>query len=163
MPNVAIVPSAATRIPIIEGVVDGFPEAIHRLETSTGGEPLEDGRQVTDHAVARQAHLTLTGWVSNFRGGDRPGRAWGTIQRLHRSVTPVRVITEWGVYDEMLIFRAEAPQTSRGLRFTLELREVLRVGVTDTELPEGELSGPATGRSGEVQRGRVGLPPVTTV
>ena len=163
MPNIALLPSVATTIPVIQAVVDGWPDAVHRLETSTGNAPLEDGREVTDHAVARQAHLTLTGWVSNFRGADRPRRAWLEITRIHKAVIPLRVITEWRVYNEMLIFRAEAPQKSRGLRFTLELREVIRVGITDTELPPEELSGPAEGRSGEVQRGRVGLPPPVSI
>ena len=71
------------------------------------------------------------------------------------------VITEWGVYREMLIRRAEAPQVNRGMRFTLELEEVLRVGVVDSELPPEQLSGPAEGRSGTVQRGRVSLGPFT--
>ena len=161
MPNVALIPNAATTIAALTAVVDGFPDGTHRLETTTGGEPLEDGRQVTDHAVARQARLTLTGWVSDFNGGNRPHDAWETIRRLHKSVTTVDVITEWGVYREMLIRRAEAPQVNRGMRFTLELEEVLRVGVVDNELPPEQLSGPAEGRSGTVQRGRVALGPFT--
>ena len=141
-------------------MVDGFPDGIHKIELTTGGEPLEDGRQVTDHAVARQDRLTLTGWVSDFNGGNRPHDAWETIRRISKSLTPVDVITEWGVYPEMLIKRAEAPQTHRGMRFTLELEEVLRVGVVDNELPPEQLSGPAEGRSGLVQRGRVALGPL---
>ena len=138
-------------------VVDGFPDATHKLETTTGGEPLEDGRHVTDHAVARQERLVLTGWVSDLNGGDRPRAAWETLRRLHKSLALLRVITEWGVYEKMIIRRAEAPQHTRGMRFTLELEEVIFVGVADNELPAENLSGPAVGRSGEVARGRVVL------
>ena len=68
------------------------------------------------------------------------------------------VLSEWGNYPEMYIWRFEAPQTHRGMRFTLELQELIRVGINDIgELPASQLSGPAVGRSGEVQRGRVQL------
>ena len=148
---------------MLTAVVDGYPEGTHKLETVTGGEPLEDGRSVTDHAVARQDRLVLTGWVSDFNGGERPREAWETIRRLHRAVTPLNVVTEWGRYSEMIIRRAEAPQTTRGMRFTLELEQIIRVGVTDQELPEEEVEGPADGRSGEQERGRVALPPPVSV
>ena len=157
MPNIALIPSAATSIAALTAVIDGFPTGTHKLESTTGGEPLEDGRSVTDHVVAREERLVLNGWVSDFNGGNRPGEAWETIRRLHKSVTTLTVVTEYGTYPEMIIYRAEAPQESRGLRFTLELHEILRSGVTDSELPPQTLSGPAAGRSGEVERGRVSL------
>ncbi len=159
MPNIALIPGAGTVISVFADVVDGWPELTHKLETTTGGEPVEDGRKVTDHAVARQAKLVLTGWVSDFNGGDRPAQAWEAIRRRHKGVKPVAVVTEWGFYPEMLIVRAEAPQTGRGMRFTLELEEVIRVGVIDTDLPGQNGSGPAQGRSAEVERGRVALGP----
>ena len=59
------------------------------------------------------------------------------------------------------ITEADAPKGGRrGLRFTLKLTWVNRVGIADNELPASELSGPAAGRSGIVERGRVALPPV---
>ena len=146
-------------ISLLADVVDGYPGATHKLETTTGGEPLEDGRQVTDHAIARQARLVLEGWVTDFNGGDRPLEAWSTIRRLQKTTTPFLVMTEWGVYPEMLIRRAEAPQTHRGLSFTLELEEVIRVGITLSDLPAPSLSGPAQGRSDEIDRGRISLDP----
>ena len=162
MPMVALIPGAATTIPMLTAFVDGFPEGTHKLETTTGGAPVEDGRKITDHAVALAAKLTLTGYVSGFTGGNRPADAWGEIRRLHKAGKTLAVITEWGVYPEMLIVSAEAPQTGRGMRFTLQLEEVLRVEVEETTLPQHTVDGPATGRSGEVHRGRVPLgPPVT--
>lgn len=158
MPNAALIPGSETRIAPLMAVVDGYPAESHRLQTTTGGEPLEDGRQATDHAIARQDRLELTGWVSDLNGGDRPRAAWDTIRRLHREVTPLRVVTEWGVYEEMLITRAEAPKRGRGMRFILELEEIIRVGLSVAFLPANILSGPAQGRSGEIDRGRVALP-----
>ena len=164
MPNRPLIEGAATQLLIVDpdgtqrpisAVIDGYPEATHKLDTMVGGEPLEDGRQVTDHAVAQQDKLTLTGWVSDLNGGERPRQAWDELRRLHAASRPVRVMTEWGVYPEMIIRSAEAPQTGRGMRFTLELVEVIRVGVQ--ELAPEALSGPAVGRSAEVHRGRVAM------
>lgn len=156
MPNIAIIPRAAASIGVLTAVVDGYPAENHRLETAIGGEPLEDGRNVTDHAVAREERLTLTGFVSDFQGGQRPAQAWEAIRTLQRSVTPVDVVTEWATYPEMLIRRAEAPKTGRGMRFTLELQEVIRVGVIDilaVQNPAGTAAFNATQTSAESVQG----------
>ena len=145
-------------IQVLHGVVDGYPNAVHKVDTSIGGEPLEDGREITDHAVARQDKLTLTGWVSDLNGGERQKAAWDAIRKLHKDVEPIPVATEWGDYMEMIVARAEAQQVSRGMRFTVELVEILRVGVVDNELPDSQTDGPAQGRAGQVDRGRVSLP-----
>lgn len=158
MPNAILIPNSGTTISVLGDVVDGWPEVTHKLETNIGGEPLEDGREVTDHAVARQSKLILTGWVSDFNGGNRQREAWDKIREVHKAVEPIQVITEWGIYDEMLIDRAEAPHTNRGMMFTIEFREVTRVGITDLSLPAGQLSGGAAeGRSSGASRGRVRL------
>ena len=158
MPNVALIPRAETRIEPLTAVVDGYPDALHRLETATGGEPLEDGRQITDHAVALEDRVTLTGWVSDFGGADRPANAWDAIRRLHRELEPVDLTTELGIYKEMLIKRVETHHTARGIRFTLTMQQILRVGVTESTLPPDAVAdGPAEGRAGEIERGRVAL------
>ena len=75
MPNVALIPEYSTRIPILAGLVDGFPEETHKLVTDTGNSPLEDGAIITDHAVARAEQLVLTGMVSDLTAeGYRPAR-----------------------------------------------------------------------------------------
>ena len=161
MPNVAVIPNSGAVIAPLTGIVDGWPDEQHSLKTTIGGAPLEDGTRVTDHAIVSSEEVTLTGFVSDWSGGDRPGQAWEAIRALNATLTPVRVVTEWGVYPEMLITEADAPKGGRrGLRFTLKLTWVNRVGIADNELPASELSGPATGRSGIVERGRVALPPV---
>ena len=143
MPNVALIPRAGTSIAELTAVVDGFPETAHKLETTTGGEPLEDGRNVTDHAIAREEQLTLTGWVSDFNGGERPAEAWENIRRLHREVTTLEVVTEWGTYPEMIISRCNADPHGRGMRFRLELHQIIRVGVIDLDLPPEAIMNPA--------------------
>ena len=153
MPNVSLIPGAATEIEPLAAVVDGYPELTHKLETTTGGAPLEDGTDVTDHAVARQDQLVLTGWVSDFSGGDRPRDAWDVVRRLQKAKIPFAVSTEWGYYPEMIIRSAEAPQTSRGMRFTLVLEEVIRVGIVSDGVSAERVRTPAIER--QTQEGAV--------
>ena len=161
MPNIALIPNAAPTVPPLTAVVDGWPAENHALKTNIAGAPVEDGVEATDHSVLSNEEVTLTGWVSDWGGGARPADAWGEIRRLAREREPLRLVTEWGVYPEMLILEADAPKNHRGMRFTVKFVWINRVGIVDNELPASQLSDPAVGRSGEVERGRVALPPLT--
>ena len=127
--QIAIIPEAATRIEPLVGLVDGYPDDTHRTRTRTGNEPLEDGREISDHAVALEEELTLEGWVSDFQGPHQPEDAWAAIRKLSKETAVVEVITELGTYPEMIIRMAEANRIGRGIRFRMELKEILRVDV----------------------------------
>ena len=158
MPNSPLIMRARSLVEDLRFFVDGYPDHKHKMQSRIGGEPLEDGRQVTDHVVAVPETLVLTGSVSDMTGGDRPANAFQAIQRLHRSSEAVRVITEWATYPEMVIARCEPIAAGRGMRFEMELREILRVSAATTpNVPASALTGTAAGRSGEVSRGRVPL------
>ena len=158
MPNVPLIIRAQSLVSGLAFVVDGFQSHQHKLTTRTGGEPLEDGREVTDHAIAAPTQVVLAGTVSNLGGGGRPTAAFQAIERIHKASEPVRVITEWATYPEMLITRCEPISAGLGMRFEMELREILRVSsATEAAVPSGAMIGNATGRSGEVSRGRVPL------
>ena len=156
MPNSPLIISAATLIAPLEFVVDGYPRHVHKLTTRTGGEPIEDGRQVTDHVVAAPKVLALTGSVSDMENSDKPRLAWRLIEALHERSEPVMVTTEWGVYPEMTISRCEAQPAGRGLSFEMELTEILRASSTiRATVPSSALTGNARNRGGVVSRGRV--------
>ena len=164
MPNVALFPAGAPNIDVLTGVVDGYPREVHRLDIATGKEPLEDGLHVTDHAVPREEKLTLTGWVSSFvstraaaseAGNTTPSRAWTVLRRLNREVRPIKVATEWGVYGEMLIASAEATKDSPGMEFTLDLVQIIVIGVDP--LANTDPNGPARRRTSENVRGVLDL------
>ena len=161
MPNIAIIATAAPDVPPLTNTVDGWPQEEHAIRVQVAGAPVESGVEVTDHSVLSSEQVTLTGWVSGWRGGRNPSDAWGEIRRMAREREPIRLMTEWGVYPEMLIWEADAPKTNRGMRFTLKLIWINRVGVTDENLPSEQVTGPAEGRSGEVARGRVAVPAVS--
>ena len=150
MPNAIFLP-ISTRVPVLEAVVDGYPDAEHGLSTRTGRIPLEDGRSATDHSVAEPKEIMLTGRVTNF-GESSPQAAWDELISLQESGEAFEVITSLRTYPQVLIKRARGRQIGLGLRFTLELEEVLYVGVPPpVPIPEG----PADGRGDGVDRGRV--------
>ena len=138
--------------------VHGWPETAHEFGLKTGGEPLEDGRDITDHAVPEQDRLRITGIVSNFDGTDRVRAAVEDIRRNNKERAIYRVITEWGEYEEMLMVRASASYWGRGARIECEMQEILRVSVgTTPELTSETASGPANDRTEEVNRGKAPL------
>ena len=157
MPNLALIPEASARIPPLAGVIDGYPRVGHRLTTNIGSEPLEDGREVTDHVVALQEVVTLTAWISNFQGGGRSFDAWQVIRRIWDESITFQLITEMGTLPEVVIEDADAEEETGGATVTLKVRHIRRARVEDQTLAAGTTSGTAVGRAGEVARGRVVL------
>ena len=158
MPNVPLIIRAQSLVEGLSFIVDGFQSHQHKLTTRTGGEPLENGREVTDHAIAAPTQVVLAGTVSSLGGGGRPTAAFKTIALIHAKSEPVRVITQWATYPEMLITRCEPISSGLGMRFEMELTEILRVeGAAGAAVPSGAMTGNAAGRSGETSRGRVPL------
>ncbi len=163
MPNVALIPEAASQIAPLMAFVDGFDDDEHTLETATGTEPLEDGTEITDHAVARQEKVRLTGHVSDWGpptsiGVAPPGRvrdAWEEIRRLHKEVAVVELVTELGVYPNMIIRRVKSHRDGRGMMFVMELEQVIRVEIGESDIRNVEPESPAGGRVGGTGKGRV--------
>ena len=158
MPNQPLILRAASLVQGLVLFVDGFPNHQHRLSTRIGDEPLEDGREVTDHVIAAPQGVTLTGVVSDMGGIQRPAAAWQEIVRIWEASEPVRVVTEWEVLNECVIARCDATPSGRGMDFTMELRNIIRVSTSvGPAVPSGSMRGLANNRSGEVSRGRVPL------
>lgn len=127
MPNEAIIISAASVIEGLEQVVDGYPHHSHKFTTQTGSEPLIEGRPVTDYANPQPATITLTGRVSDFSGPARLAAAYAEIHRLWSQVETVRLITEWGVWPEMIIVEVQLDPVGRGMVFDVKLQHLIRV------------------------------------
>ena len=134
----AIYEPRATEIEPLVGRVDGYLSEEHEASVSHTSYPVESGASLTDHAVRRPDKLKLEGWVSDllpadtaFRGAplqQRAAEAWGQIDLLMTRRRPLTVTTRLKVYRNMLLTKASAPVnggTGYGLRFTLELEEVL--------------------------------------
>ena len=164
-------PSETVVVPL-QGSVDGYLAEEHTLRLSKTTYPLEStGLPLTDHAVVEPRTLKLEGWVSDLlapQGDDWPGairgrEAWQRIKALMESREPVRVVTALEMYDSMLITSAKAPvdrTTGRALRFEMELEEVLFRELERGRLPPRVATGPALGRVGEVDRGKVDAPDI---
>ena len=79
--------------------------------------------------------------ISRLMGGATLISA--ALRKLHKDVTAVRVLTEWGNYEEMLLKRCRSTYHGRGMRFFLRLEQIIRVGivmreVTVREIKDGE-------------------------
>lgn len=171
MPNVALVPERATKIPLLELVVDGFPRTRHKYTVETGGHPVEDGVLVQDHAVARAERLELSGIVSDQAGPDNPdgtgtlthvraAAAAEELRRLHRETVIVEVVTALGTYPEMIITSCEIDETGAGIEFELKLGQVLRVGREPGEIVADTAGEAAAERTSLASLGLVSqLPP----
>ena len=157
MARISLRPLQDVRIKPLLVYIDGYPDMEHELEAAATEVPLEKGARASDHAVALPRRLKLTALVSNFvfATGLAPRQAWDAVQRLHRASIAVDVTTPWGNYSNMLIVKASAVPWGLGLEARLELRELLYVGIADTEVDADNSSGPASGRPPTTERGRV--------
>lgn len=129
MPNEAFIVKAATTLIGDNGVLlqhSGITRQQRGLSTRLGGEPLEDGAEITDHAIAAPKTFDLDFVLSDFGGIQQVKERWAVLEAMADAAVTVRVLTETGVYPEMLIKRAESVETGRSMRVKLELREVLR-------------------------------------
>ena len=129
--------------------VTGYSDVQHELMSQVGQEPIEDGSRITDHVVAMPTKVSMIGYVSDISvGPDAAADSWERIRELHRNKEILRVITEYGVYDEMVIRTADTTATTRGLQFNIQLQQIVRVGVGRSEV----ISVPASDNNPAAQR-----------
>lgn len=155
--NISVFPALATNAPALAAVIDGYTNISHRLGSRVGSEPLEDGASISDHAVAAPKELSLEGEVSglNVLGiSAKAGAAWALLSQFNKESKLINILTPWGFYENMIIRSLNAKQVGSGMRFSMELREVKRVGLGGLLTAE-RVTGPAEERTGEVKRGRV--------
>lgn len=92
---------------------------------------------------------------------SRPASAWASILMLNATHEPVEVITPLATYPEMVITNVDAPESAGGLRFTMQLQEVIRVGSSVAGgVVEDRAQGPAIGRGAAEIVGRVTPEPI---
>ena len=156
MPNVVLVPNLSVQIPVLSGVVDGFPEVKHELTTATGNAPLESGAIITDHANPKPDILELEGFVSDLTaaGTGHVTDAFQVLRSMNKESTLLTVVTPWHTYTEMLAVEIKPWQTGKGMRFSMKLEEIQRVSVAGA-LGFRRQGGPARERTATVHRGTV--------
>lgn len=167
MPNIPLFPRQNVRIAELANDVPGFYETALSFEAHVGTEPLEDGSNVNDHAVANRFTLSLRGVLSDLSTQTTPVKdAIARIDELFRNATPVTVTTPLQDFPEMIIARFHARQQGRGVEFDMTLIKVIRVGVTMASVSTPTTGGPAENRKSAAERGRVNSPvapdPVST-
>ena len=112
------------------------------LETEVVDNPVETGVSISDHAFDRPVKLTITAAVSDINppgkdldmfeldGPSRSIAAYAWLNQVRKAHEPFSVQTGLDLYPSMLItsFRTKQDKdTSRILKFTVELREIVFV------------------------------------
>ena len=160
--NAIITTSDKVRIPLFRNVVDGYTDETHELGVTKSNLPLENGAEITDNAVQRPERFVTGGVVTTQLGLTRPREAWDKFREVERSAEPVRVLTYFGDYPEMIIERLVATRVGQGMLFTMTMGAVIRVG-TQVDILGFLTSGPAFQRTAEVIRGRIAGTPLGNV
>ena len=165
----ALLPRAT--IPGLVGWVDGYLAEDHQVNVRTLTYPVEEGADITDHAVRDPIEIELTGYVSDLiiledsvekNKGIRASSAWEQILQMADERMETNVVTMLGEYENMILTSASASisnQTGRGLEFTIRLKEIRFADQIDRELlivPTP--SGPGNDRTEDTDQGR----PTTT-
>ncbi len=148
--------------------IDLYSSEDHTSTVSKTSLPLEDGSNITDHAVIDPDKITLAGLVSNvsniFNGiplvigglsivnNTKSRDGWAILVAAKEARQPLTVVTSLKVYTNMLITSLKTTvnvKTGTNLYFTLDLGQVRFVGTATTQLPPSQL-GPigTTGRNG---------------
>jgi hypothetical protein len=128
--------------------LDVVVREVHESDLFITRHPVENGADVSDHAIVEPKRLTI-----DAVAGSRPGTpatvagAFQAISRLQESRQPFSIVTALTVYRNMLIERLSVDRDKtygRVLFFRAELREVI---IVDTETTSGKL------QSGKLQEG----------
>jgi hypothetical protein len=120
------------------------------LETEVTDNPVETGVSIADHAFDKPIKLTITAGVSDTPppgkdqdafaavGSARSVEAYAWLDRARRAHEPFSVQTGLALYSSMLITSLRTKQdkdSSRVLKFTLELREIVYVSTQTVIYP----------------------------
>lgn len=120
------------------------------LETEVTDNPVETGISITDHAFDKPIKLTITAGVSDnappgkdsdifaSTGTSRSMAAYAWLDQVRRAHEPFSVQTGLALHQSMLITALRTKQdkdTSRVLKFTVELREIVYVSTQTVIYP----------------------------
>ena len=152
---IAILPTKTNLVPLVQLLVDGWPDGSHTLGAETVDEPVESGIKISDHAIVNPAEIELTGYAT---GKFKPFAAYALLRRLRDDLTLVDVLSPLGGYSDMLITRVQAEQFGRGgVKLMVRFKHVNIIGPGQSlgALVEDAVSGIAKGRTSLLDRGRI--------
>ena len=117
----------------------------HEVSVGITEIPLEDGSAVNDHAYIKPSTLKI-----EFASG-MPAISWQQLERQTKARQPFTIVTGLDVYQNMILKLATAvvdKSSSKILRGTVELQEVLIAGTAYGYAVQGGGGGGLTGASG---------------
>ena len=136
-PNIENQPEGAA----ISGIeIDAVFNEDHRYTSKATIYPVESGLFITDSIYNLPTRVTLSGVVTdtplNFlSAGNRSVSAFNKLVNLHKSRTPVTLITGVKRYENMVMLSLSVPitvQTGQSLTFNMEFQEIIYAGSKGT-------------------------------
>lgn len=125
--------------------------------------PLESGRPINDNAVDDPLRIRLSGSVTDLivqegRSPDQPKQSWILLQDLKARNVLLTLVTELGVYENLLIQsigNVENVRTGKSLQFSMSLQQVNFIDAEFTEISTDTVvnDGPAANRTEQVNKG----------
>lgn len=153
----SLIPGATNGIDQLDLAVDGWLDPEFKFRSAIGESDVENGTKIHDHFTALPDMIKMTGIVDSIRSsGDRAADAWKLVRELHRTGAIVKVVAEFGIWDECVIKQASTTQKTRGLEFMIELQQINRIGLgsQSTIAPAAlDPSNPAANRQPIVETG----------
>lgn len=126
---------------------DGFIEVEYSHNLKITSNPVAAGSDIVDHAYIEPAEIQMKIRMSNvheslvpgqFTGGwSRSSKAWDILKKMQTDRAPVAVLTQLGLYENMLIKELKATETSEtyeGLDATVKLVEIPVARVKKVEI-----------------------------
>lgn len=146
-------------------VLDVTVSEQHEDELEITTQPVEQGAEISDHAFAKQARVTIEAGHSDSGGSEtgdtRSAEAYQALLKLQGSREPFDLVTGKRTYANMLIKSLTVvtdPQTEHVLSVKAELQEILFATVSEVAVPRSRQRHAAK-TAGPTQTGQKQLQP----
>ena len=137
-----------TKATNIDGIFfDAILNSSHESTLTVTKHPVQNGSNVSDHAILNPPRLSLSVAVSDAMaqygpaykgaGGTKSVKAYQTLRDLQAQRIPLKVWTKLQTYENMVITSVTADDdytTAYALRANIELEQILVVNVSETKV-----------------------------
>lgn len=108
--------------------------------------PVENGFKVSDHVIHKPAEISMliaigvspVTWNRLGNGFNRPQDILSKIETLMDKAEPIKVITNFRVYDNVVITKMSAPQRiedGQGIKIALDLKRIVLANSKTVSIP----------------------------
>jgi len=128
---------AQQRLSIGGLVFDAVLKTDHTSKLTATSHPIENGANITDHAVIEPAEISIEIGMTDCNGTGVSDKMFKSLQALQFSRQHITVVTRYRTYRNMLIMSMSVPDdftTMNALKAMLMLREIPTAGTAAVEV-----------------------------